>query len=109
VKAISDLYNKGKEYPLGRRASTHEHQKCQFPEDKHAPGYDNDTSGWVRSQGENSTVSRPGGFDHGQLDPSSKPPRPASGLKANRRHKQDFTGFYLDDEDRARRAKQLNG
>lgn len=37
-------------------------QPPQSPEDKHGPGYDNDTSGWVHGEGEDAT-KKPG-FDH---------------------------------------------
>jgi hypothetical protein len=76
-KRIEAVYAKGREYPLGKTAKTHEHQKNQFAEDRHdnAKGrYDNDTSGWVRGEG-----SINGGlyplFDHGKLDPNSVPPK----------------------------------
>jgi hypothetical protein len=35
------------------------------------------------------------------------PPETADWRDWNRRHHQDFTGFYLDDEDRRQRAKKL--
>jgi hypothetical protein len=35
----------------------------QDPVDKHAPGYDNDASGWVRGAGGDATTKP--GFDHG--------------------------------------------
>ena len=99
VKAISDLYNKGKEYPLGKTPSAADvkAQKNQFPEDQHdnAKGrYHNDTSGWVRASGEDG----PGPcFDHGKLDPSSKPPKPASGLKATGQNmpRSPFSAAYI--------------
>jgi hypothetical protein len=42
---------------------SHEVQKNQAPEDRHGPGYDNDTSGWVHGAGEDAT--RKTGFDFG--------------------------------------------
>lgn len=46
-----------------------ESQKPQFEEDKHAPGYDNDTpDNWLRGGGQNGACGKPG-FDSG---PSGK-------------------------------------
>jgi hypothetical protein len=58
-------------------------QKPQDAIDSRGKSYDNDTSGWVRAPGEDGT--RYPCFDHGKLDPSSKPPKPATGLKATGR------------------------
>jgi hypothetical protein len=60
-------------------------QRNQFAEDRHAPGYDNDVPlkgerSWLRGAGRGGE-DRPT-FDRGKLDASSKPPKPASGLKA---------------------------
>jgi hypothetical protein len=75
-KAISNIYKKGKTVTQPKDP---EHQPPQFREDQHAKGYDNDCSGWVRGAGGD---GRGPCFDHGKLDPASKPPRPAKGLRA---------------------------
>ena len=86
-KAISDIYRKGKTIT---QPHDPEHQPPQFAEDAHGPGYHNDTSGWVRSKGEDSTRDRPGGFDHGKLDISNKPDRRAAGGSPNTASGQDM-------------------
>jgi len=63
-KEIEAIYSRGKVPDGIRSGTTHEHQKNQFTEDKHDKNYDNDCKGWVRSQDEDSTLNRPGGFDH---------------------------------------------
>jgi hypothetical protein len=84
---IDALYAKGRTLPLGRGGKTHEHQANQFPEDKHddakgpsTNGYQNEVpaTSWLRGGGEG---HRPN-MDTGKLDPSSKIPKPAAGLKA---------------------------
>jgi hypothetical protein len=83
---IEAIYSKGKTLPLGKGGETHEHQKNQFPEDRHdnAKGrYHNDVAdGWLRGSGVEGAAARPT-FDRGRLDPSGRPPKPATGLKAS--------------------------
>jgi hypothetical protein len=93
-RAIDRVYAET-DYPLGRGGKTHEHQKNQFHEDFHDKNYDNETKGWVRGQGSVNGALYPS-FDHGKLDPASKPPRPATGLKASGTdcHKSPFSAAY---------------
>jgi hypothetical protein len=103
VEEFHRIYNEGRQYPMGKTVETHEHQPPQFKEDQHDNGrgrYHNDTSGWVRSKGEDSTRDRPGGFDHGHFDNNSKPPRLAGGLKASGQDatKSPFSAAHFKDE-----------
>jgi hypothetical protein len=71
---------------MGRGAQGVEHQKNQFPEDRHDEKrgrYSNDVPerSWLRGGGEG---HRPN-MDRGKLDPSSVPPKAATGLKATGR------------------------
>lgn len=82
-KAIDAIYRKGKTITRPRDP---EHQPPQFPEDQHAKGYDNDVPlkgerSWLRGGGRGGE-DRPT-FDRGHFDNNSKPPKPASGLKAS--------------------------
>jgi hypothetical protein len=83
---IEKIYAKGKE-TISRKNWLHEeHQANQFIEDKHQDNgrgrYNNDTKGWLRGHGSVNGALYPS-FDHGKLDPASKPPKPASGLRAS--------------------------
>jgi hypothetical protein len=60
---LAKLYAKGKESP---DISAKDQTAIQH-DDGHGPKYRNDTSGWVRSKGENSMANRPGGFDRGPV------------------------------------------
>jgi hypothetical protein len=97
VEEFHRIYNDGRIRPFGAagdglvdketRQREVRLQRNQFQEDQHDNSkrgrYDNDTSGWVRAPGEDGT--RYPRFDHGKLDPSSKPPKPATGLTATGR------------------------
>jgi hypothetical protein len=83
-KAINALYAKGKIRPFGHAEGdglvdrkTHQQdiriQKPQDAIDGREKNYDNDCHGYVRAAGEDATKDRPGGFDHGKYDLSSKP------------------------------------
>jgi hypothetical protein len=77
---IEALYAKGKRTPdMGSQNNAA--QKNQMPEDRHSPNYDNDVpeGSWLRGGGEGHRLN----MDTGKLDPSSKPPKPASGLRAS--------------------------
>jgi hypothetical protein len=95
---IEAIYSKGKE-TVSRKDWFHEtHQVNQFPEDEHDNGrgrYDNDTKGWLRGHGSVNGALLPT-FDNGKLDPASKPPKPASGLKASGQdcHKSPWSSAY---------------
>src|SRR5260221_3205996 len=86
-RAIDRVYS-DKDYPLGKTAKTHPHQKNQDPEDQHDNSkrgrYDNELpkGTWLRGQGSVNGELYPQ-FDHGRLDPASKPPKPATGLSAS--------------------------
>jgi hypothetical protein len=86
-RAIDRIYT-DKDYPLGKTAKTHPHQKNQDPEDQHDNSkrgrYDNDVpeGSWLRGHGSVNGALYPK-FDHGKLDPASKPPRPATGNRAS--------------------------
>lgn len=80
-RAIERVHSEGKTYPLGKTAQTHEHQKNQMPEDRHHANYDNDVTSWANGRGSINGGLYPQ-FDHGKLDPASRPPKPATGLEA---------------------------
>jgi len=92
---IEAIYSKGKTTPdMGSKSDVA--QKNQFPEDAHGPGYCPEVprGAWARG-GDLGGNGRPG-FDHGKLDPASKPPKPASGLKASGQncHKSPFSAAH---------------
>jgi hypothetical protein len=61
--ALDKILNSGKSRP-----SMDADPRQQLPQDaidQRGKRYDNDCKGWLRSQGENSTRNRPGGFDSG--------------------------------------------
>jgi hypothetical protein len=86
-KRIEALYSKGKTLPLGKGGETHEHQPPQFAEDKRDEKrgkYTNDVARGSYLVGAGGD-GRPPHFDSGKYDPNSKPPKPASGLRASGR------------------------
>ena len=62
-KAIAALYRKGKESPSMGDKTDKSYNQGRAEVDRHGPGYNPETSGWVRSKGEDSMTDRPGGFD----------------------------------------------
>jgi len=99
-KRIEAIYSEGKE-TISRKEWFHEtHQANQAPEDHHQDNgrgrYDNDVprDRWARG-GDLGGDGRPH-FDHGHFDQASKPPKPASGLKASGKDmtKSPFSSAY---------------
>jgi hypothetical protein len=84
VEEFHRIYNDGRIRPHGEagdglvdRETRQREVRLQKPQDaidSRGKSYDNDTSGWVRAPGEDGTKYPC--FDHGKLDPSSKPQKP---------------------------------
>jgi hypothetical protein len=93
-KAIDRLYAKGKESPsLGDKSD--KAYRNQFVEDRHGPGYENDTKGWSRG-GDLGGDGRPG-FDGGKLDIANKPQKargPKCEASGQDMHKSPFSAAY---------------